>query len=234
MASKKRASDPSQTEQNVGEILSRTDRFIDKYWRQILTGIIAVILVVVGFVTFRHAYLVPRERSAETAIFPGEHYFAGQQWSIALNGDSIGNYIGFEEIISEYGGTKTANLAKAYAGICQYNLGDYEAALKYFKSYKTTGGLFAAEVQGMIGDCQVNLGHVKQGIDYFKKAASKADNPTLSPIYLQKAAIAYESLKEYKSALEIYNVIKKKYPDSQESKSIDKFIERAKTLSATN
>ncbi|MCC8144891.1 MAG: tetratricopeptide repeat protein [Bacteroidales bacterium] len=229
MAKKVKASDPSQAEQNVGEILSKTDQFIDKYWKQILIGVAAIILVVVGIIVFRHAYLVPRENNAQIAIFPGENYFANQQWEIALNGDSL-DYIGFIDIIDEYSGTETANLAKAYAGICQYNLGDYEAALNNLKSYSSKDDLFAAQIQGAIGDCQVNLGNIKQGIDFFKKAASKANNSTISPIYLNKAAIAYESLEEYKEALDIYTTIKTKYPQSQEAASIDKYIERAKAL----
>lgn len=229
MAKKVKASDPSQAEQNVGEILSKTDQVFEKYWKQIFIGIAAVILIVVGIIVFRHVYLVPRENNAQIAIFPGERYFANQNWETALNGDSI-DYIGFIGVIDEYGGTKTANLAKAYAGICQYNLGDYEAALKSLKSYSSKDELFAAQIQGAIGDCEINLGNTKQGIDYFKKAASKAKSSTLSPIYLNKAAIAYESLNDYKSALDIYNTIKTKYPESQEARSIDKYIERAKAL----
>ena len=229
MAKKVKASDPSQAEQNVGEILSKTDRFIDKYWKQILMSVAAIILIVVGVIVFRHMYLVPREKSAEIAIFPGERYFAEQNWDIALNGDSL-DYIGFLEITNEYSGTNTANLAKAYAGICQYNLGDYEAALKNLKSYSTKDVLFAAQIQGAIGDCEINLGNTKQGIDYFKKAASKANSSVLSPIYLNKAATAYESMEDYKSALEVYNTIKSKYPNSQEGNVVDKYIERAKAL----
>lgn len=229
MAKKVKASDPSHAEQTAGEILSKTDQFIDKYWKQILIGVAAIILIVVGIIVFRHTYLAPREKSAQEAIFPGERYFSNQEWEVALEGDSI-DYIGFNDIISEYSGTKTANLAKAYAGICQYNLGDYESALKNLKGYSGKDKLFAAQIQGAIGDCQVNLGNTKQGIDYFKKAATKANSSTLSPIYLNKAAIAYESLEDYKSALDIYNSIKTKYPESQEAAGIDKYIERAKAL----
>ena len=230
MAKKTKASDPSQAEQNVGEILSKTDQFIDKYWKQILIGIVAVILVVVGAITFRYAYLMPREKNAQEAIFPGEQYYANQQWKIALTGDSV-DYIGFESIIKEYGGTKTANLAKFYAAICQYNLGDYEAALKSINDYKGKDILIAAQALAVAGDCEVNLGNLKKGADYFKKAASKADNSVLTPMNLAKAAVVYESLEDYKAALDVYNTIKTKYPESQEASIVEKYIERVKFLS---
>ena len=229
MTKKTKASSPSQAEQNVGEILSKTDQFVDKYLKQILIGAAAIVLIVVGIIVIRHFYLVPKERNAEAALFPGQHYFAQQQWEIALNGDEL-NYIGFLDIINEFRGTKSANLARAYAGVCQYQLGDYEEALENLKRYRGRDQIIAAQVIGAIGDCNINLDNVKQGIDYFQKAARRANSALLSPIYLNKAALAQESLGNYKAALELYTTIKEKYPDSGEAATVDKFIERAKAF----
>ena len=229
MAKKIKASDPTQAEKNVGEILSKTDQFLDKHLRSLLIGIGAVILIVLGTISFRQWYSIPKEKEAQAAMFPGQMYYANQQWEIALNGNEI-DYIGFEGIIDEFGGTSTANLAKAYAGLSHYQLGDYETALKYLKSYRGKEKLFAAQVAGAIGDCKVNLGQAKEAISDFTKAAEKANSPLFSPIYLNKAALAQESLGNYKEALALYNTIKTKYPESNEANSVDKYIERAKAL----
>jgi predicted negative regulator of RcsB-dependent stress response len=228
MAKKTKLSEqPTQAEKSVGEILSKTDQFVDKYLKQILIGVAAIILIVVGIIAFRHYYLIPKERSAEAALFPGQTYFANRQWETALNGDSI-DYIGFVGVIHGFSGTKSANLAKVYAGICQYQLGNYEEALKTLKSYSGKDQIVAAEVAGAIGDCEVNLGNVKAGVESFRKAADKANSTLLTPVYLNKAAIAYESLGDYKAALDIYTTIKNKYPQSPEAASVEKYIERAK------
>lgn len=228
MAKKTKLSEqPTQTEKSVGEILSKTDQFVDKYLRQVLIGVIAVIVIVVGIIAFRHYYLLPKERNAEAALFPGQNYFAGQQWETALNGDSI-DYIGFLGVIDEFSGTPSANLAKAYAGLCQYQLGAYEEALQSLKSYKGKDHLFAAQVIGAMGDCEVNLENIKEAISSFRKAATLANSSLLSPIYLQKEAVAHESLGDYKAALEVYQTIQSKYPQSPEAASVEKYIERAK------
>ncbi|MDR0866752.1 MAG: tetratricopeptide repeat protein [Candidatus Symbiothrix sp.] len=229
MANKTNVSDPSQAEKNVGEILSRTDQFIDKHLKQILIVAGAIVVIVIGIIVYHQYILKPKEDKARAELFPSQNYFANQQWALALNGDSIES-IGFLDIIHEYGGTQSANLAKAYAGICQFQLGNYEEALKNLKSYSGKDQLFAAQITGAIGDCEVNLGKVKEGIASFNKAAAKADNSLLSPVYLNKAAIAYESLEDYKAALDIYQTIKTKYPESMEASTIDKNIERAKAL----
>ena len=226
---KKLSEQPTQAEKSVGEILSKTDQFVDKYLKQILIGLGVIVVIVVGVIAFRHFYLVPKGQQAENALFPGQTYYADQQWEKALNGDDI-DYIGFLGIMEEFSGTPSANLAKAYAGLCQYQLGDYEEALKTLKGYKGKDRLFAAQVIGAIGDCEVNLENVKAGISHFLKAADHANSSLLSPIYLNKAASAYESLGDYRAALEVYNTIRSKYPQSQEAASIEKYIERAKIM----
>jgi tetratricopeptide (TPR) repeat protein len=230
MAKKTKLSEqPTQAEKSVGEILSKTDQFVEKYLKQILIGLGVIVIVVVGVIAFRHYYWVPREQNAEVALFPGQNYYANQQWETALNGDSI-DYIGFVGVIDEYGGTQAANLAKAYAGLCQYQLGDYETALQSLKSYKGKDQLFAAQITGAMGDCEVNLKNIKESISYFQKAADQANSSLLSPIYLSKAANSYEDLGDYKAALEIYNTIQTKYPQSPEGMAVEKYIERAKLL----
>ena len=223
------ATNTTTTEQNVGEILSRSERFIEKYQKQIIIGISAVILLVVVIMGVRHAYILPKSQEAENAIFKGENYFAQGQWDLALNGDSI-DYIGFEEIISQYGFTKTANLAKAYAGVCYYRIGDFESALKYLKKFSADDRLISPAITGLVGDCYVDMGNVKEGIKWFNKAADKADDSLLSPIFLKKAGLAYESEQEYKKAFDVYMKIKNKYPSSQEGSMIDKYIDRVEAL----
>lgn len=60
------------------------------------------------------------------------------------------------------------------------------------------------------------------------KAAKKADNNTLSPIYLIQAGQIYESLNQNDKALDCYNQIKTKYQQSMQYNEVDKYIERVK------
>jgi tetratricopeptide (TPR) repeat protein len=217
---------PTQAEANVGEIFSKSERFIETYKNHIMIGIGAVILIVVAVLGVRQYYLLPKEAEAQEAIFPGENFLANQQWDIALNGDSA-TYIGFLGIIDEYGYTKTGKLAKAYAGICYYHLEKYDEALDYLKGYNAGDKIVDPVVTGLIGDCYVNIQNLEEGIKYFKKAASKTESEYISPIYLKKAGLAYESLSDFKNAVEVYSTIKNKYASSLEAADIDKYIDRA-------
>ena len=110
-------------ELEVEEIVSKSEQFIENNSKKIIYGIIAVALVVGAVLGIKHGYLVPQEKKAAAAMFRGEQYFARDSFALALNGNGA-DYEGFEAIIDQYGSTDAGNLAKAYAGICYYKMGD--------------------------------------------------------------------------------------------------------------
>ena len=220
-------------ELEVEEIVSKSEQFIENNSKKIIYGIIAVALVVGAVLGIKHGYLVPQEKKAAAAMFKGEQYFARDSFVLALNGNGA-DYEGFEAIIDQYGSTDAGNLAKAYAGICYYKMGDTQKALDLLKSFSGKDQMVSPAVTGLIGDCYVNMGNTKEGISYFEKAAKDADNEVISPIYLKKAGIAYENLKEYDKAVKAYTTIKDKYYTSMEASDIDKYITRASAGKSLN
>jgi tetratricopeptide (TPR) repeat protein len=213
----------------VGVILSKSEQFIEKYQTKVIYGIIAIALVVGAILGIHYGYMIPQEKKAEAALFKGEQYFAADSFALALHGNGA-DYIGFDKIISEYGMTSTAKLAKAYAGICYFRLGDADKAIGLLKSFSGKDKMISPAITGLIGDCYVNTGNVKEGIGYFEKAAKQADNEVVSPAYLKKAGIAYENLGQFNNAVKSYTLIKEKYSNSEEAAEIDKFITRASEL----
>ena len=212
--------------EEVGRIVSRSEQFIETHSKKILGGIALLIVVVAAVLGVKHGYLAPQERKAAAAMFKGEFYFAADSFALALNGNGA-DYEGFEAIIDQYGMTDAANLAKAYAGICYYRMGDAEKAVGFLESFSADDDMIAPAVVGLIGDCYVNMGQAETAVGYFEKAASRADNEVVSPVFLKKAGIAYESLQQYGKAAEAYKTIKEKYFASMEASDIDKYIVRA-------
>jgi len=216
-------------ELEVEEIVSRSEQFIENHSKKLIYGIIAIALIVGAVLGIRHGYLIPQEKKATVALFKGEQYFAKDSFALALNGNGA-DYEGFEAIIDQYGSTKSGNLAKAYAGISYFKMGETEKALEKLKSFSSKDNMISPAITGLIGDCYVNLGKTKEGISYFEKAANSASNEVISPAYLMKAGIAYESLQQYKDAIKTYQTIKDKYYMSTEASDIDKYITRAEAL----
>ena len=230
MAKKKKGKEP---EIEVNQLISRSEQFIEKHKKSLLYGIITVAALVGLAFVYHYQYAIPLSKRAERAIFKGEQYFERDSFALALYGNGL-DFEGFQAIADQYGRTRTGNLAKAYAGVCYYKLGDPQSASKLLKSFKADDMHVSPVLIGLIGDCYVYNGKTREGINYFEKAALRANSDLLSPIYLKKAGIAYESLKQYKDAIKAYTTIKEKYNQSMEAAEIDKYILRAEFLSKSN
>ena len=213
--------------QNLEQALTKAEAFIEKYQKQLLTAVGIIVVVVIASIGFNKWVREPRERDAANNMVMAELYFERDSFNLALNGDGMNE--GFLDLADSYGMTKSAKLAKFYAGVCYYHLGDYETSIDYLKKGNVKSINMTPAREGLIGDCYVQLGDVTEAVKYFERAA-KHKNELLAPIYLEKAAIAYESLGEYGKALTAYKTIKETYFESQQAAGAEKAIIRCEYL----
>ena len=222
MAEQKHTQDPLDME----EALSTSEAFLIKYKGRILGTIAAVVIIIAGFMGYKHFISDPNEVKASEALFKGEQYFGADNFETALNGDSIG-YKGFLKVADEFSGTAAGNLANAYAGICYAQLGKYEDAVKYLDKFSAKDQLVSPAILVTIGNCYAEMGQLDKAAGTLLKAADKADSQALSPIYLIQAGQLFEKLGKNSEAVKAYTLVKEKYFNSYQSMDIDKYIERA-------
>lgn len=214
---------------NVEDALTQSEAFLIKYKNAIIGGVVAVIIIVAGFIMYKNLYAEPREEKAQAALFKGQEYFEQDAYEQALNGDSIG-FVGFLKVADDFSGTKAANLAKAYAGICYAQLGKYEEAVKMLDSFNGKDQMVAPAILGAAGNCYAQLGQLDKAASTLMSAANKADNNTLSPIFLMQAGEILVKQGKYDDAVDAYTKIKDKYFQSYQAMDIDKYIEQAKLM----
>lgn len=212
--------------ENVENALSTSEAFIEKYKKEISYVLGAIVLIAIIVLAFKSWYVAPKEAEAQEKIAICQEVFAKDSFQLALNGDGE-EILGFEAIAKDYKFTKTAQLASLYAGICYFQLGDYENAVEWLKDFDLNSVNISPATIGLIGDCYVEMKEYEKAAKYFEKA-SKEDNELTAPFYLKKLGIVYEELGKYDDAIEVYTVIKKDYFKSMQAADIDKYIERVK------
>ena len=211
---------------NVDEAITASEAFLIKYKNVMLGSVAAVVIIVCGFLGYRHFISEPKEQKASEAIFRGEQYFGADNYEAALNGDSLG-YAGFIKLADEFSGTAAGNLANAYAGICYAQLGKYEDATKYLDKFSADDQLVAPAVIGTLGNCYAQMGQLDKAAATLLKAANRAESNSLSPVYLIQAGQILEKQGKNAEAIEAYKQVKTEYPNSFQAMDIDKYIERA-------
>lgn len=227
MSKKKKDTQPEQFE-SVENVLTRTEQFIENNQKIITTVVLVIVILVGAYLLFTRYYLRPMENEARSQMFRAEQYFARDSFNLALNGD--GNYLGFLDIIEEYGITESANLAHYYSGISYLQLGQYDNAIEHLEEFSVNDKIIEPQKYGALGNAYLEKGNPDKALDLFQEAIDADDNAFTRPLYMSKAAFVYELKGEYQRAIELYEEIKRKYPESSQSEGADKNIARLKVL----
>lgn len=220
----KKKTEQADNIQELESALTKTEQFIEDNQKIISYVIGGLIVVVAAYLGIQKFYLQPKEDEAASQMFMAENYFEKDSFNLAINGD--GNYLGFLDIVDDYGITKAANRANYYLGVSYLHLGEYETAIDYLNDFKSDDLLLAPVAEGAKGDAYLELGDTDNALKQYRKAFTMSDNELTAPIYMMKAATLMESMDELESAVAVYEEIKTKYPDSPEASNVDRYIAR--------
>jgi len=209
------------------QTLSKSEAFFLKYKNAIIGAVVALVVIVAGFMLYNNYVAAPQAEKANTALAKGQEYFANEDFEKALNGDNLG-YTGFAKMAADLSGD-AANLANLYAGLCSAQLDKWEDAAKYLEKFSGRGDqMISPAALGALGNAYAHLNQLDKAVSTLKAAAEKADNNSLSPTFLIQAGEILESQGKKDEALKLYQTIKEKYFNSMQYQTIDQYIERVK------
>lgn len=209
----------------IEETLSKTEQYVEDNQKSLTLVVGAIVGIIAIYLSFNKLYLEPLENEAHADMYMAEMYFEKDSFSLALNGD--GQYLGFLDIVDEYGLTNSGNLASYYAGLCFLHTAQYEDAIEYLSDFSADDIILSTLALGGIGDAYLELQENDKALKYYEKAAENHENDFTTPRYLMKQATVLEINGDYQSALLIYKQIKENYSRTQVGQDIEKYIVRA-------
>ncbi|MCF7567737.1 tetratricopeptide repeat protein [Sabulilitoribacter arenilitoris] len=222
----------------LDETASKTEAFVEKNQKYIFIIIGLVAVLVLGTLGYKEYIAKPKQLNAMNDMFQAQKYFdqavngvaKDSLFNLALNGGE-GKY-GMLDIIKEYSGTPSANLASYYAGTAYLKLKDYKNAVEHLSNFKSDDEILAALAKGNIGDAFVQLGQKEDALSYYEQAAEMRDNEYTTPMYLHKAGAIALDLGKADKALKYFKRIKDDYTTSTEATNVDVFIGKAQVLAS--
>jgi tetratricopeptide (TPR) repeat protein len=222
----KRRKEEELVEEVVGTVEQQTDKSTAWFEKNkgLIMGLIGLlVLLTAAFIIFKFFIKEPKEKAAKAAIYQAEQRFAQDSFALALDGPGL-EAEGFLDIIDNYGGTKTANLAKLYAGISYLNLGRFDDAISYLDSHSAAGAYSPIMKFGNLGDAYSEKGDFGKAISMYQKATTASEDALLTPYYLYKLGLLARRQGDNSTALNAFSRIKNKYPNSNEGETIDMMI----------
>jgi len=222
MAKKEDFTKQDQNLENVEEAMSTTSVWIEEHSTMLTWIIVGIAAVVMGCIAINKYVIQPKALEASNENAKAVAYFAKGEWQKALAGDDT-ECIGFEAIADEYSRYQEGELAALYAGICHYQLGQYEEAAKYLKKFSANDMTIDPAARQLLGDAYVQMDELEKAAVAFR-AAANSENEIVAPMSLKKAGLVYLELGDKKQARKVFETIRKEYPTSAEASDIEKFI----------
>ncbi len=222
MAKRKKRQQEEELLVDLTATREQTQDFLERNQKSIVGGLLLAALLVGGFFAYKYLYKAPREKEALEQMYRAEMEFQRDSFALALNGPQ--DYPGFEQIMSDYKGTKAANLARYYAGISHLRTGNFQAAIDNLESFRAKGMVSPSMKNGALGDAYSELNNFDQALSYYEKAIGGKGNGFSTPYYLWKAGLLAQKQGDNAKAQKYFERIKKEYPNSTQGQDIDRYL----------
>ena len=219
---KKNVTVEDQNLENVQEALNTTSAWIEKNQNKLTWAVTIIVAIVVGVLALNTYVIKPKAVEVNNENAKAVTYFMQGDWEKALNGDDA-ECIGFQAIADEYKCYQGGKLAALYAGICYYQLGQYEDAAAYLSKFSADDLTIEPAALQLLGDAYVQLEEYGKAAKAFE-AAAKSGNNIIAPMSLKKAGFVHLELGNKVAAKKAFETIKADYPASTEAQDIEKYI----------
>ncbi|MDX1638460.1 MAG: tetratricopeptide repeat protein [Balneolaceae bacterium] len=203
--------------------VERVQSFYDQFKNEVLIGAIAVVLIIAGGIGYYY-YDQSQERQAQQLMGPAETFFLNGDYQNALQGSDEEFTVGFEQIINNYGGTDAGNLARYYAAVCEYNLGNTETALSYMEEYEVPEGIMGVGPLSFKAVLHTELDQHEQAAQTYVQAAEWDENESTTPYNYLEAAKAFYDAGDISRAREYANLVVNDYPNSTQVAEAERLI----------
>lgn len=179
----------------------------------IISAAIAVILIIGSTIGY-NVYSSSQEAQAQDLLATAERYYAQGEYENAIFGDDFELTYGFDQIAEEFPRTKAGNIARYYAAVSSYELGDVENALYYMDDFDVPDGILGVGPLTFHAKLYLANENYEAAANKFVEAANWNKNEVTTPSNMLEAAQAYFKADNLKKADELVTQIIEEYPNS--------------------
>lgn len=222
---------------SLDEGASKTEAWVEKNQKYIFGVIVAIAVLVLGYILVNKFYLEPKQIEATNEISLASSYYEqalasttekDSLYNMALNGNA-GKY-GLIDIAEKYSGTPTGNVAAYQAGMAYLNTRRYQEAIQYLDQFSGDDMLLAPLAKGAIGDAFTQLNQSEEALKYYKEAITLSTNDVTTPRFLMKAGITALNLGKAAEAYGFFNRIVEEFENSPEATKAKTYAGQAEAM----
>lgn len=177
-------------------------------------------LLLAGYFLYKQFVSNPKNEKSKDSWYVGLNYAKVDSTDVAI--DELNAQV---KKFDGYMGGEIAQFVLARQYMAK---GEFKKALEELEGVNVNDTYVAALTIGLQGDCYSEMNKYPEAYDLYMEAAEKNANEFTSPMYLMKAGLHAEELKNFENAVDCYQRIKDEYPAYATQKTIDKYLAKAK------
>lgn len=208
--------------------LHMDNNFLEKN-KTIIFGGVLLIVAIAAFAFFSGGASGKKNALAAEEMYQAQFYFERDSFALALNGVQTAGVTpvsGFLQIIENYSGTESANLAHYYAGISLLNLGQFDQAVTFLNKYNAKDFYTKNMALIAMGDAKSELQDMEGAKAAYETVANAKKDEAITPYALHKLAALVEHQGNKEAAKTYLEKIKKEYSAYAEAALIDQDLIR--------
>ncbi|TYP95415.1 Tetratricopeptide repeat-containing protein [Fodinibius salinus] len=205
------------------DTFSKAQSFYDQNRSAIIGAAVAILLIIGGSIGYYY-YTSAQEAEAQQLMTNPTKAYLNQDYQTALTGSEQDFTVGFKQIIDNYSITDAANLARYYAAVCEFNLGNPQNALTYLENYEVPQGIMGVGPISFRGVVLTDIGNHSQAADTYVKAAEWNVNDATTPYNYLEAAKAFQKAGNNAKAKEYAQKVISEYSNSSQVADAQKVL----------
>jgi tetratricopeptide (TPR) repeat protein len=178
-----------------------------------------ILILVIGYFAYVQFLWKPANEKSKDAYWVGLNYAAKDSTDAAIEE--------LKPIVKKYDGKIGGENAQFILARQYMVKGLFKKAITELESVDVEDTYISSMAVGLQGDCQSELKNYESAGTLYLEAAGINENEMTTPMYLMKAGLCAEQVKDFEKAVECYTKIQDDYASFASQKGIEKYIARA-------
>jgi TolA-binding protein len=204
-----------------GEELKRQFKS-NKVLRYVTLGVGILVIGILGYLLYRQFVWKPANEKSKNSYWEGLNYAKKDSTALAID------YLRSE--VKKYDGKIGGEVAQFILGRQLMSNKDFKGAMKELEGVDVEDTYVSIMAVGLQADCLSEMKKYEDAANKYLEAADMLENELTTPMYLMKAGLCAEEIKNFPKAAECYQRIADDFPVYGGQVQIDKYLSKASNI----
>lgn len=202
----------------TGEELKRQFK-TNKVLRFVTIGVGVLVIGILGYLLYRQFVWKPANEKSKDSYWEGLNYAVKDSTAVAIDF--------LESEVKKYDGKVGGEVAQFVLARQLMTNKDFKGAIKQLEGVDLEDTYVSIMAIGLHADCLSDMKKYEDAANKYLEAADMLENELTTPMYLMKAGLCAEEIKNFPKAAELYQRIVDDFPTYSGQNQVEKYLARA-------